>query len=392
MKSKSFLIFSFIFFYAFLNASPPYFDTLSENQLLNSIIFLNEGENFSFTINAYDPDGDVLTYYAENLPPWAYFNDTTHVLHGQARYWSDVDSIRETQAGSFDISIFVTDGEYTIEKIVTLQIIDSSWEQATVSELIESRPVESGDEIGTPVDFTIISDQIINSLYADGKPVRKITFSFRGQTPILDSCQDDWVSSINYAFLPVNEPAMYNCAGFIEGDYSTTFGDTALAMKNCAELNIPMLIIDRSWDWDYGSELMTKYNNIAFQTRDPHYLFYVFSASHYCRSIDALISIIDSLTDWQVSYTDFQAVWTGHSKFGQTCYVAAAYDDRIVGIMPSGASVLDAGAARLLGEVQGAAGTKPEAAFDYKAVMMRYYLECLRTENQIDSQTFFMSG
>lgn len=59
------------------------------------------GTSYSFTPIATDADGDALTYSATNVPSWATFNATTHVLSGTP-----------TAAGSFaNITITVSDGQ-----------------------------------------------------------------------------------------------------------------------------------------------------------------------------------------------------------------------------------------------------------------------------------------
>ncbi len=395
MKTPFFILFFLFIMMMFVQAFsvPPVFEAIGENREMNSALFIYEGTSFSFAINAIDPDGDPLTYWTDttSLPVWLHFNATTHTLSGTAPLWSDVDSIREQQAGIIDVNIYVSDGTYTVERVFTIHILDSAWADKTVQELIAERDVNPlNSTIGTPVQINITSIDTVWSNFGGGKYLRKITFGFRSQEPTLDTCINDWVSNINFAFLPIDTPSVYNAGGLVEGDYSQAFGADSLGEKTCAELDIPILVFDLGWYWDYGVELMDKYQAIAFQTRDPHYLFYVFSSSHFLRSIDALVTVIDSLTSWQVSYSDFNVVFTGHSKFGHSCYVAAAADNRISGIVPSGASILESGGARLLGITQGASGTKPDAFYDYKGLMMRKYVESIAIESQIDTSVFIM--
>jgi len=378
------LIATFLFSNGF--AGPPIFHPIGEERYMNSNLFVVEGNEVEFTVSAKDPDGDPLTYSALNVPDWANFNSSTGVFSGIAPLWADDFETRENQRNVFDVTFEVTDGTFTTRKVVSIYVLDSRWTYKTVAELIANRPITAGGEIGTPVEITDVHDEIIQSSYGGGKRLRKITFSFTSQVPDIPGWEDDWASTINYVFLPLNTPAAQNVGAIIEGSYAQEFGESQLAERACAELDIPVLIIDRSWDWGHGSELMSKYDSLAVEKRDPEYLFYTFSTAHYLRSIDALITVIDSLTNWQVSYTDFKVVFTGHSKFGHTCHNAAAADpNRVVGFMANGSSIIDTGASRLLGSIQGAQGTKPEAFVHYLAVMMRYYIESLKIESQMNS-------
>lgn len=59
------------------------------------------GQQYSFTPNASDPDGDALTFYVQNLPAWATFDAHTGRISGTPT---------ATDIGTFyDISIRVTD-------------------------------------------------------------------------------------------------------------------------------------------------------------------------------------------------------------------------------------------------------------------------------------------
>ncbi|NOZ60130.1 MAG: T9SS type A sorting domain-containing protein [Calditrichaeota bacterium] len=365
-------------------AGPPQFNPVGEERYMNSNIFVVEGNEVSFTISAEDPDGDALVYSALDVPSWATFNASTGVFSGSAPYWADDYSTRENQHNVYDVAFEVTDGTYTVKKIVSIYVIDAAWPEKTVAELVAERPIKAGGEIGTPVEITAVQEQTIQSSYGGGKTLRKITFAFTSQVPDVDGWESDWESTINYVFLP-QTLAVENVGAVIEGSYAQNFGDSELAERACAELDLPVLIIDRSWPWDQGHNLMEKYDSLAVVKRDPEYLFYTFTTGHYLRSIDALITVINQKTDWQVSYDNFKVVFTGHSKFGHSCYnVAAAAPDRVAGFMANGCTIIDTGASRLLGEIQGAIGTKPEAFVNYRAVLERYYFESLKIMDQMD--------
>jgi hypothetical protein len=63
---------------------------------------VNEGQPYSFTPTASDPDGDALTFSIQNKPSWAQFNTTTGALTGTPQVGD---------AGTYaNISISVSDG------------------------------------------------------------------------------------------------------------------------------------------------------------------------------------------------------------------------------------------------------------------------------------------
>lgn len=75
---------------------------------------INEGELLSFEITATDPDGDILTYSAANLPKGAYFNPQTRVFNWTPTY---------EQAGSYpNIHFEVTDGVKKDSKDITIRV------------------------------------------------------------------------------------------------------------------------------------------------------------------------------------------------------------------------------------------------------------------------------
>jgi len=190
--------------------------------------------------------------------------------------------------------------------------------------------LQAGSTVGTAVTLRNVTDTIVWSNYGGGKNLRLITFGFTSQTPDITGWESDWAAETNYAFLPINGPAVENAGAMVEGEYGGAWGERYQAERACAELNIPVLIINRDWYDGQAVDLMNKYDTKAQELRNPEYLFYVFAAAHYLRAADALITIIDTMTDWNVSYEDFQVAFTGHSKFGHTCYTAVAADpDRV---------------------------------------------------------------
>jgi hypothetical protein len=377
-----------------LRAAPPVFNDVGGERLLNSCLFVEEGESVSFTLSAEDPDGDPLVFSVqeETLPSWGTFDPATATFSGVAETWPDDYEERKNMVGGiYDITFLVRDDEYTVAKVVTIYVLDLLWPEKTVAELVADRPVKPGAEIGTPVAVQVQEDTEVWSEFGGGKTIRRIQFAFTSQVPTIAGWEDDWVSTLNTAFLPLDQPPVDGVGAMVEGCYSRLFGVQQLAERACAELDIPVVIIDQGWDLGHPGELMTKYNDSAVEQRDPHRLFYVFAAAHYLRAADALATIIDERTSWPVTIPDFRVVLTGHSKLGHTCVAAgAAAPDRVLGMMTADIASLDTGAFRLLGNVQGAQSTKPDAFPNYLGAMMRRYVESLANTEEMSRATKIM--
>ncbi len=381
-------------FSAHLFSAPPLFDTLGVERLANSIYYVMEGHSFQFTVTARDPDGDVLTYWAEDVPVnWASFDSVTHIFSGVAPEWSDIDSIREKQPGKFDVKFYVTDGIYTVEKVVTLMILDSLWDlDATMTDLVTGRPINSGGAIGTPVDFTVLNDTVVWTNFGGGKNVRKLTIHYLSQQVNFDTI--GWECDA-IVFLPVNLPDTVGFGALVEGGYSGDFGINVLSLKACAQFDIPVLVFDIDWVQGTGSSLYSEYNGKAMHERDPRYLFLTYSSAHYLRSGDALISVLDSLTPAVVNYNTFKFAFTGHSKFGHTCVATAlANPEQVTGFMSSGAMDIDDNGTRLLTKHQGAVSANPGASPAYIGVMVSYFQESLKIKDTPDTNkhTYFIQG
>ncbi len=365
-------------------AAPPVFNPLGEERILNSCLFVREGQEIKFHISATDPDGDTLVYFAENVPRWANFDSTTGIFGGIVPSWPSEYEKRRKQPGVFDVYFSVTDGIYTVKKIVSIYVLDASWTPKTMAQLVDSRPIKEGGAIGTPVKLNNVKEEIIYSSFGGGKRIRKITFGFTSQVPDVSGWENDWVTKVNYAFLPLKKPSVPNVGAVIEGGYSRQFGEKFFAERACAELDIPVLIIDMDWPTTHGGDVMSKHNEQSMSTGNPVYLFSVYSAAHYLRASDALVTIIKHYTNWAVSYENFKTVFTGHSKFGHTCFKAAATrPERVAGFMATGIAGLDTGAIRLLGKLQGASKMNPGASPTYLGTMIRYFTENLTIENQM---------
>ncbi|MGE5604830.1 MAG: putative Ig domain-containing protein, partial [Bacteroidota bacterium] len=72
---------------------------------------VDEGKLLKFTVNATDPDEDVLVYSATGIPEEASFDPTTHTFNWTPNY---------TQAGSYKVTFQVSDGNLTASKDVLI--------------------------------------------------------------------------------------------------------------------------------------------------------------------------------------------------------------------------------------------------------------------------------
>ncbi len=72
------------------------------------------GKLLTFSIAAYDPDGDWLDYSASNLPDGSVFDTETLTFSWTPRY---------DQAGVYSVHFEVTDGEYTDSEDITITVL-----------------------------------------------------------------------------------------------------------------------------------------------------------------------------------------------------------------------------------------------------------------------------
>jgi len=370
-------------------AAPPIFEPVGEERLMNSNLYVVEGEQIEFTINASDPDGDTVTFSADGVPVWGSFNPLTRTYTGTAPLWADDYETRKDQQGIFDIIIKASDGSYNVEKIVTVNVLESEWTPKTMAELVAERPISSGD-LGSPVDIQISNDETVWTDFGGGKNLRKITFGFTSQVPAVSDWgfEDDWDASINYLYLPLS-PAVYDAGGIVEGAYAMDWGREQMAERACAELDIPVLIINRNWVNPEDVPDPHVYSDMAaVNFREPEYLWAVFASAHFLRAADAFEQIIREETDWPDSNMRF--VFTGLSKFGYNCWATAAVSDRTAGFMSAGWEVQDHDAYRLLAGLQGGQ-TMTVGKPDYLGTMMKYYTEPLGNQDEMNSRAM-LSG
>ncbi|MEW8586405.1 MAG: DUF1800 family protein [Candidatus Thiodiazotropha sp.] len=87
-------------------------------------VFIHQGSDiqlavdtrYELSVEAEDPDGDMLTYSVSQLPDWLDFSATTHTLTGQPT-WADL-------GNSYPVVITVDDGELSIENRFTITLAE----------------------------------------------------------------------------------------------------------------------------------------------------------------------------------------------------------------------------------------------------------------------------
>jgi len=74
---------------------------------------INENSPLSFLVTAFDPDGDTITFSAQNLPAGATFDVPTHTFSWTPNY---------TQAGSYDVTFIASAGLLQDSETITITV------------------------------------------------------------------------------------------------------------------------------------------------------------------------------------------------------------------------------------------------------------------------------
>ncbi|MEM9663426.1 MAG: Ig-like domain-containing protein [Bacteroidota bacterium] len=123
--------------------APPVFTSVPQTAV-------QEGEDYTYDVQAQDPDNDPLTFTAPTLPGWLSFSDSgngTAMLSG-----------RPTEPGDYDVVLEVSDGLLTAEQAFTI----------TVSQQAIVPPVAVNDEASTAQDQAVLIPVLDNDTDADG--------------------------------------------------------------------------------------------------------------------------------------------------------------------------------------------------------------------------------
>ena len=97
---------------------PPRFISIND-QPVGSIgrFTINQGQSLQFTINAFDPNGDELTYSTQDLPYGAAFDPAIHIFTWTPDY---------NQAGEYPVTFEVSDGMLHDMTTVTIDVLEQA--------------------------------------------------------------------------------------------------------------------------------------------------------------------------------------------------------------------------------------------------------------------------
>ena len=116
---------------------------------------INQEENYSYTIQAYDVDSDPITFTAVQKPSWLSFNEETHQLSGTPH---------DANVGTHDITLRVSDPTEFTDQIFQLEVINlndppvfSSVPQIEVDQgTLYSYVITAVDPDGDPLQYSVL--------------------------------------------------------------------------------------------------------------------------------------------------------------------------------------------------------------------------------------------
>jgi hypothetical protein len=110
--------------------------------------FANEGEDFSFTVSALDPDGSPLELYAGQLPPGAHFADLGKGI-GSFTWTIPYVGPGSSNGSPYAVTFFASDGGATAELSIPIEVINVNRPpQITVNASVTA---PAGDSVYIPI-------------------------------------------------------------------------------------------------------------------------------------------------------------------------------------------------------------------------------------------------
>ena len=90
---------------------------------------VHEGENASFSVNIFEPEGDLVEYFT---------NDSRFVVDGNYFSWQT----NYDDEGSYEFFVFVSDGNLTSQEVVSIKV----WNRNKAPDLLSEIPIQEWDE------------------------------------------------------------------------------------------------------------------------------------------------------------------------------------------------------------------------------------------------------
>ena len=131
--------------------NPPELDPIGDRDILT-------GDSLNFSVSATDPDGDELTYSAEDLPDAATFEDNIFS-------WTPADA----QVGTHTVIFSVSDGELIDSKEITITVSMPPTRPPEI-ESIPDQEMNEGDELTVNINTLDLPDNEMYSMHAENLP------------------------------------------------------------------------------------------------------------------------------------------------------------------------------------------------------------------------------
>ncbi|ETA69017.1 subtilisin-like serine protease [Methanolobus tindarius DSM 2278] len=231
-------------------------------------VSVNENEPISFTISASDPDGNSITYMAEDVPGDASFNAASR----QFTWTPDYDA-----AGSYDVTFIAMSNSLNDSETITITVLN----------------VDRSVELDTIEDVTVNESEVVEFVVAGNDPDGDDVSYSASTLPVNSSLDEDsgefyWMTG-------------YNDSGTYEIEFTaTTTGSTDLQ-----SMIITVNNVDRPPELaTIGNKTVNENETLTFtvSATDADGDSIVYSASGL--PDDAVFDTVTGMFEWTTGYTD----------------------------------------------------------------------------------------
>ncbi len=179
--------------------------------------FVDENDTLEFVVNAFDPDGDIVSIIGENLPENASVEDFGN---GDALFTFMPDT---TQAGTYEIIFKASDGFLYDSVMVIVEVVDV----AAPAQLVVSNELR---------EYTLVQgDNLINdSIYVMEQSDRAIPFTLTGGAAWIETF-DVTYTTTGWGYFSING------SGLAVGDYEDTLWIMSDSAGN-SPVEVPILL------------------------------------------------------------------------------------------------------------------------------------------------------